>query len=80
MDILRHLNNEPVVARPPSNLYRFQKLVRRNKIAVAASTTVTVALLAGLIASSWQALRARRAERFHIAEREHAQGEATRPT
>ena len=30
-DIQRHLNNEPVVARPPSNLYRFQKLVRRNK-------------------------------------------------
>ena len=33
MDIQRHLNNEPVMARPPSNLYRFQKLVRRNKLA-----------------------------------------------
>src|SRR5439155_387404 len=32
-DIERHLNNEPVVASPPSSLYRFQKLVRRNKIA-----------------------------------------------
>jgi hypothetical protein len=32
-DIQRHLNNEPAVARPPSNLYRFQKLVRRNKLA-----------------------------------------------
>ena len=32
-DIERHLNNEPVVARPPSRLYRFQKVVRRNKLA-----------------------------------------------
>src|SRR6266496_1817347 len=31
MDIHRHLNSEPVAARPPSNLYRFQKLARRNK-------------------------------------------------
>jgi len=36
-DIQRHLNNEPVVACPPSNLYRFQKLVRRNKLAVGAA-------------------------------------------
>src|SRR6266481_2097167 len=35
-DIQRHLNNEPVVACPPSNLYKFQKLVRRNKLAFAA--------------------------------------------
>ena len=32
MDIQRHLDNEPVVARPPSRVYRFQKLVRRNKV------------------------------------------------
>jgi eukaryotic-like serine/threonine-protein kinase len=30
-DLLRHLNNEPVLARPPSKAYRFQKMVRRNK-------------------------------------------------
>jgi eukaryotic-like serine/threonine-protein kinase len=30
MDIQRHLNNEPVVACPPSAVYRFEKLVRRN--------------------------------------------------
>ncbi len=35
-DIERHLNNEPVVASPPSNLYRFQKMVRRNKVLVSA--------------------------------------------
>src|ERR1039457_2778107 len=36
MDLKRHLNHEPVVARPPSSAYRFQKLVRRNKVAFAA--------------------------------------------
>ena len=36
MDIQRYLNNEPVMARPPSRLYRFQKLVRRNKVVFAA--------------------------------------------
>src|SRR5207253_1442426 len=35
-DIDRHLNNEPVVACPPSNFYKFQKLVRRNKLAFGA--------------------------------------------
>ena len=35
MDLQQHPNNEPVVARPTSNLYRLQKLVRRNKLAVA---------------------------------------------
>ena len=37
-DIMRHVNNEPVLARPPSSAYRFQKLVRRNKLAFVAGT------------------------------------------
>src|SRR5439155_23510140 len=36
LDIERYLNNEPVLACPPTNLYRFRKLVRRNKLAFAA--------------------------------------------
>src|SRR5213075_2239451 len=52
-DIQRHLKNEPVVARPPSNLYRVQKLVRRNKLAFAAGAAVTVALVIGLGISTW---------------------------
>ncbi len=53
MDIQRYLNNEPVAARPPSNLYRFQKLVRRNKLAFAATGAVTAALIIGLGLSTW---------------------------
>src|SRR5947207_1134845 len=47
-DIERHLNNEPVVACPPSSLYRFQKLVRRNKLAFAAGTGIATSLVIGL--------------------------------
>jgi len=58
MDLQRHLDNEPVVARPPSNLYRVQKLVRRNTLAVAAGALVTVALVLGAVVATWQAVRA----------------------
>ena len=47
-DLKRHLSNEPVVARPPSASYRFQKLVRRNKLAFAAAGAVMAALVLGL--------------------------------
>lgn len=48
-DVQRHLNNEPVVARPPSNLYRLQKLVQRNRLAFAAAATVSVTILLALV-------------------------------
>jgi eukaryotic-like serine/threonine-protein kinase len=35
-DIQRHLNSEVVGARPPSALYRFQRVVRRNKLSFVA--------------------------------------------
>ncbi|MBA4147674.1 MAG: tetratricopeptide repeat protein [Verrucomicrobia bacterium] len=61
MDLQRHLNNEPVVACPPSNLYRFQKLVRRNKFAVASFAAVSMALIIGLGLSTWLFVRERAA-------------------
>jgi WD40 repeat protein len=67
IDIQRHLQNEPVIARPPSRLYRFQKLVRRNKLMFGAGTAVTAALVLGIVATSWQALRAERERRQAIA-------------
>ncbi len=47
-DVHRHLSNEPVLARPPGNLYRFQKTVRRHKLAFAAASAVLVSLILGL--------------------------------
>jgi eukaryotic-like serine/threonine-protein kinase len=48
MDVQRYLSNEPVVARPPGRWYRFQKLVRRNRVVFAAATMVALALVIGL--------------------------------
>jgi eukaryotic-like serine/threonine-protein kinase len=64
MDIQRHLNHEPVVAGPASPAYRFRKLVRRNRLAFAGVAAVAAALVLGLVASTWQAVRANRAERI----------------
>lgn len=66
-DLKRHLNNETVVARPPSSAYRFQKLVRRNKIAFVAGVAIALALLLGIIVSTWQAVRATRAKQDALA-------------
>ena len=77
-DIARHLHHEPVVARPPSGLYRFEKLVRRNRLAFAATASVALALLAGTAISTWQAVRATRAERTADLERAKAVGERSR--
>jgi serine/threonine protein kinase/TPR repeat protein len=62
-DIQRHVSNEPVVARPPSKLYRFQKLFRRNKLGFAAGGAIVIVLLSGILVSTSQAVRATQAER-----------------
>jgi len=61
VDIERHLSNEPVVARPPSNFYRFQKMVRRHKIAFIAASAVTATLIIGLGASTWMFVQEKKA-------------------
>ena len=55
-DVQRHLNNEPVAARPPSKLYEFQKRVRRHKLGFAATGAVILTLAAAVLVSTWQAL------------------------
>jgi serine/threonine protein kinase len=66
-DIERYLNDEAVEACPPSTQYRLRKFVRRNRGPVLAATLVTLALLGGIIASTWQAVRAKRAENNALA-------------
>ena len=66
MDLQRHLDNEPVAARPPSTAYRLQKAWRRNKLVLTAAAVVVAALVVGIGLSGWQAIvasRARNAER-----------------
>jgi eukaryotic-like serine/threonine-protein kinase len=59
-DIQRHLNNEPVMARPPSHLYEFQKTVRRHKLGFAAATAIVIALAVGVTVSAWEAVQKNR--------------------
>ena len=53
MDIQRYLDNEPIMARPPSSLYRLSKMARRNKVAFLATAAVAAALVVGLAAAIW---------------------------
>ena len=71
-DLKRHLNNEPVVARPPSTAYRFQKAFRRNKLMFAASGAVAGALLLGIVATTLQSIQATRAKRDALFARQEA--------
>ncbi|HEY1683942.1 MAG TPA: serine/threonine-protein kinase [Tepidisphaeraceae bacterium] len=48
MDLQRHLDNEPISARPPSSMYRMRKFVRRNKLSALAAGAVVLAILLGL--------------------------------
>jgi serine/threonine protein kinase len=66
-DIARYMRNETVVARPPSTAYRVLKFAQRNRGAVLTAALVAGALLAGIAVSTWQALRARRAEAAALA-------------
>ena len=63
MDVKRYLNDEPVVARPPSRLYRLRKLARRNRVVFASGAVVVLALVAGLGGSSRMFLREKEARK-----------------
>ena len=61
MDIERYLHQEPVLARPPSQLYRLQKLVRRNRIVFLSGAATAAALLLGTIISTMMFVKEREA-------------------
>lgn len=62
-DLHRYLHHEPVIARPQSWAYRLQKAMRRHRTAFATATAILGIVVAGTLASAWQALRATKAER-----------------
>jgi hypothetical protein len=63
MDIERYLHEEAVLARPPSRLYRLQKLVRRNRMVFLFGAVAVVALLLGTIISTLLLFSERRLRR-----------------
>jgi serine/threonine-protein kinase len=62
MDLERYLHDDPVLAGPPGASYRLHKFLRRNRGPVLAATLVLLALVLGVVLSSWQAFRAKQAE------------------
>ena len=81
-DIERFLNNEAVAAGPPSASYRMRKFVKRNRGQVVAASLVLLALLAGIVGTTWGLIHAeqvRRAETHQrmVAEAERHKAEAS---
>ena len=73
LDISRFLNNEPILARPPSRWYRFKKLAQRNRGLFAAAGAVTLALLIGLGTSTWLLAKEREMRRRAVAAEQQAE-------
>jgi serine/threonine protein kinase/tetratricopeptide (TPR) repeat protein len=59
-DLQRYLADEPVQACPPSLGYRLRKFVRRNRGAVLVTSAMLLALVAGMVGTSWGLVEARR--------------------
>ncbi len=72
-DVSRHLGNEPVLASSPSVPYLLGKFARRHKAGLAVSATLLSLMLAGAAVSTWQAVRATRAERTQSLLRQQAE-------
>ena len=76
-DVQHYLNDEAVVACPPSTTYRLRKFARRNSAAIGVATIVLCFLILLGTVSGW-AIRDRRAREQEVArEREERQGKVT---
>jgi hypothetical protein len=73
LEVERYLKNELVDARPPSRVYRFQKLVRRNRALFVSSGAVALALVLGLGATTVMYFRERDARQEQVRLREQAE-------
>ncbi|CAN5428777.1 hypothetical protein BH10PLA2_BH10PLA2_17130 [soil metagenome] len=72
-DIDRYLHDYPVEACPPSARYRLGKFFRRNKAAVVSGAFVLLALLAGVVGTSWGLIRAQLAWKAEAGQRQMAE-------
>lgn len=72
-DVQRYLDNEPVLARPPSFRYIAGRWVRRHRVAFAAACISLLAIIAGAAVALWQAHEARLAQAQAEAESSRAQ-------
>ncbi len=67
MDVERHLDHEPVLARPATWSYRMAKLFRRNRAAFISAAAVATALVAGFGTSTYLFVKEREARHRAVA-------------
>ncbi|HEV3343139.1 MAG TPA: protein kinase [Pirellulales bacterium] len=72
-DVQRYLRDEPVQACPPSLAYRLRKLMRRHKGPVLAASLVVLALVGGIIGTTWGMIHATDARGVAVHETEQKQ-------
>jgi serine/threonine-protein kinase len=72
-DLRRFLDGRPVRARPDTLFYRGSKFVRRNALVAGLGSAAMVALMIGMITTTWQS-------RIAQAERDRSEAEAARKT
>jgi serine/threonine protein kinase/WD40 repeat protein/tetratricopeptide (TPR) repeat protein len=75
-DVQRYLHHEPVLACPPTLGYRLRKIVQRNKGPVLAASLVVLALVGGIIGTTWGLIRATHARQEAVAAQQQAVGQA----
>ncbi|MCU1260063.1 MAG: serine/threonine protein kinase [Bryobacterales bacterium] len=71
-DLRRYLTHEAILARPPTASYQIRKFAARNKGLAGTVAAVFVALVAGLVATGQETIRANSAERGALAARDRA--------
>jgi tetratricopeptide (TPR) repeat protein len=71
-DITHYLKDEPIIAQPPTTRYQLQKFARRHRALVGGIAAVFAVLMAGVVVSTWQAVRAGRAENAALRDRDRA--------
>jgi eukaryotic-like serine/threonine-protein kinase len=72
-DIERHINDEPVTARPPTAAYVLRKTMRRHRVAFTAGGAIAVSLVFAVVASRVEAKRAAEAENAALGDRRRAE-------
>jgi eukaryotic-like serine/threonine-protein kinase len=73
MDVERYLDEEAVLARPPSQLYRLHKLVRRNRMVFLSGAVAIITLLVGSISTTCLLIKEREALRTAVVARRQAE-------
>jgi serine/threonine protein kinase len=71
-DIRHYLKNEAIIARPPSMMYQFRVLVRRNKALFSSTIIVFVILVGATVTSALQYLKAEAARSEALRQRTRA--------